>query len=174
MRYIITFLLFILCSLNLWAESKITPFDLKEGLWEVTVTHSMTGGPAVPSIPQDALENMSPEQRARIQGMMKKMPRTTVRKNCVTKEKLQKYEAFSEEKGKCTREVIKSTAKRLEIKFSCASKDSISDGTMVMDAVSSDRVKGTMHSVTKVKGKAMNMDFTFDSKYLGPSCGDVK
>jgi hypothetical protein len=148
---------------------------MKEGLWEVTVTHSMAGGtPQMPNIPAEALQRMPPEQRAQIEAMMKGTPNTMVRKDCVTKEEIEKYSAFSDEKGKCTREVVKATSKRLELKFRCKEDKSSSEGTMVMDAISSDRIKGTMKSVTKVKGKTVKMDFTFDSKYLGSSCGDIK
>jgi hypothetical protein len=51
----------VLCSMIFWAADNITPLNVKEGLWEVTVTHSMTGMPAMPNIPPDALAKMPPE-----------------------------------------------------------------------------------------------------------------
>jgi hypothetical protein len=158
-------------SLTLFAADKITPLNVKEGLWEMTVTHSMTG---MPAIPPDALAKMPPEQRARMEAMMKGAPSTSVRKECITKEKLEKYSAFDANRGNCTRTVITSTAGKLEMKFHCEEKQSSSDGTFLVEAMGSDSVKGTMHSVTNNNGRTMNMDFTINSKYLGPSCGDVK
>jgi Protein of unknown function (DUF3617) len=161
-------------SLALLAADKITPLNIKEGLWEVTVTHSMSGMPAMPAISPDALAKMPPEQRARIEAMMQGGASTDVRKDCVTKEKLEKHSAFSNNRGDCTRTVVNSTGSRLEVKLHCEEKQTTTDGTLVLEALSSDGVKGTMHSVTNSNGRTMNMDFTFSSKYLGPDCGDVK
>jgi hypothetical protein len=163
-----------LCSLTLWAADDITPLNVKEGLWEMTVTHTMTGMPATPNIPPDALAKMPPEQRARIEAMMKGGPSTDVRKECITKEKLAKHSAFSSNRGDCTRTVVNSTGSKFEVKFHCEEKQSSSDGTLLVEAIGSDNVKGTMHSVANANGHTMNMDFTISSKYLGPDCGDVK
>ncbi len=175
MRSKLLLALVVFSSLALWAADNITPLNVKEGLWEMTVTHSMTGMPAMPNIPPDALAKMPPEQRARVEAMMKGGPSTDVRKECVTKEKLEKHSAFSNNRGDCTRTVVSSTGRKLEVKFHCEEKQSSSDGTFVMEAVGSDSVKGTMHMVSNSgSGHAMTMDFTISSKYLGAACGDVK
>jgi uncharacterized protein DUF3617 len=166
--------LIVLSSLGLWAADGVTPLNVKEGLWENTVTRSMTGMPNMPAIPPEALAKMPPEQRARVEAMMKGGATTDVRKECVTKEKLEKRSAFSDNRGDCTRTVVNSTGSKLEVKFHCEEKQASTDGTLVLEALSSDNVKGTMHSVTNTHGQTMNMDFTFSSKYLGPACGDVK
>lgn len=158
----------------LWATDKITPLNVKEGLWEVTVTHSMSGMPAMPAIPPETLAKMPPEQRARIEAMMKGGASTDVRKDCVTKEKLDKQTAFSDNRKECTRTVVNSTGSKLEVKLHCEDKQTSSDGTLLLEALGSDSVKGSMHSVTNSNGRTMTMDFTFSSKYLGPACGDVK
>jgi hypothetical protein len=161
-------------SFILWAADNFTPLNVKEGLWEVTVTHSMSGMPATPNIPPEALAQLPPEQRARMEAMMKGTPTTDVRKECVTKEKLQKNSAFSANRGDCTRTVVSSTGKRLEMKFHCEEKQSSSDGTVLVEAIGSDNVKSTMHSVTNASGRTIKMDFTITSKYVGPACGDVQ
>ena len=166
--------LIVSCSLTLWAADNITPLNVKEGLWEVTVTHSMSGMPTVPNIPPDVLAKMPPDQRARMEAMLKGSPTTDVRKDCVTREKLDKHSAFSANRGDCTRTVVTSTSGKLEVKFHCEEKQATTDGTVLVEALGSDNVKGTMHSVTNTNGHTMNMDFTFSSKYLGPACGDVK
>jgi hypothetical protein len=170
--------LIIFSALTLWAADKITPLNLKEGLWEMTVTHSMTG------MPPDTLAKMSPEQRARMEAAMKQSgmgaPTTDVHKECVTREKLDKQLAFDENRKDkdrdrdkdCTRTIVNATGSKLEINFHC--EQSSTDATLLLEAVSSDSVKGSMHSVTNYRGRSMNMDFTFSSKYLGPVCGDVK
>lgn len=161
-------------SLTLFAADKITPLNVKEGLWEVTVTHSMSGMPAMPAIPPETLAKMPPEQRARIEAMMKGGASTDVRKDCVTKEKLDKQTAFSDNRKECTRTVVNSTGSKLEVKLHCEDKQTSSDGTLLLEALGSDNVKGSMHFVTNSNSRTMNMDFTFSSRYLGPACGDVK
>ena len=163
-------------SLTLWAADNITPLNVKEGLWEMTVTHSMSGMPATPNIPPDVLAKMPPEQRARVEAAMKGGPSTDVRKECITKEKLEKHSAFSNNRGDCTRTVVNSTGSKLEVKIHCEEKQASTDGTLVLETVGSDHVKGTMQmqSATNANGHTMNMNFTFSSKYLGPACGDVK
>lgn len=169
------FLALIVFSLPvLWAADKITPLNVKEGLWEVTVTHSMSGMPAMPAIPPETLAKMPPEQRARIEAMMKGGASTDVRKDCVTKEKLDKQTAFSDNRKECTRTVVNSTGSKLEVKLHCEDKQTSSDGTLLLEALGSDNVKGSMHFVTNSNSRTMNMDFTFSSRYLGPACGDVK
>jgi hypothetical protein len=68
---------------------------------------------------------------------------------------------------------VSSTGSKLELKFHCEEKQSSSDGTFLMEAIGSENVKGTMHSVINTSS-TMNMDFTITSKYLGPACGDLK
>ncbi len=175
MRNALCLVLIIFCSLTLCAADDIAPLNVKEGLWEVTVTRSMTGMPATPTIPPETLAKMSPEQRARVEAMMKGGASTDVRKECVTKEKLEKHTAFSNNRGDCTRTVVSSTGRKMEVKFHCEEKQSSSDGTFVMEALGSDNVKGTMHMViNRSGGQPMTMDFTTASKYLGQDCGDVK
>ena len=165
----------VLCSLTFWAADNITPLNVKEGLWEVTVTHSMTGMRAMPNIPPDALANMPPEQRARMEALMKGTPTTDVRKECVTKEKLEKNMAFSNNRMDCTRTVLTSTGHKLEMKVHCEEKQSSTDAQFLIEAIGSDSVKGTNHMVSNTaSGHTMTMDFTFSSKYLGPACGDIK
>jgi len=60
------------------------------------------------------------------------------------------------------------------VKFQCEDKQTSSDGYLAVEALGSDNVKSTMHSVTNSGGHNMTMDFTINSKYLGPACGDVK
>ena len=175
MRSQLLLALVVFFSLLLRAADKLTPLNIKEGLWEMTVTHSMIG---MPAIPPDTLAKMTPEQRARIEATMKQSgmggPTADVHKECVTKEKLEKQSAFSDNRKECTRTVVNSTGSKLEIKVHCEEKQSSTDATLLLEAVSTDNVKGSMQSVTNTTGRTMNMNFTFSSRYLGPACGDVK
>ena len=173
--------LILLTPLSLSAADKFTMPNVKEGLWEVTLTHSgsgMGGG-----MPADALAKLPPEQRARVEEMMKQKGmsmngNTTVVKSCVTREKIEKGMAFASDQGNnCTRTVVNSTGSHFEVKFHCdeTRKDEKTtiDGNTIVD-VSGDVTKGKTHAVSTSGGRDMTMDMTFTSKYLGPSCGDIK
>jgi hypothetical protein len=162
-------------SLTLFAADKFTPLNIKEGLWEMTVTFSMTGMPAMPAIPPEALAKMTPEQRARIEGVMNNKP--IVQKECITKEKLEKASAFNvnrNDNSQCTRTIVNSTGSKIEMKIHCEGKQVSTDGTLVVETVGTDATKGTMHMVSSGSDHKMTNDMTFSSKYLGPTCGDVK
>lgn len=177
MRNTLLVALLFVCSLTLCNADDIPFLDVKQGLWEVSTTHSMKGMPSggsMADIPPDVLAKMPPDQRAKIEAMMSGKPSTDVTKQCITKEKLEKRSAFTNNRGECTRTVVSSTGRKMEMKFHCVDKDATSDGTAVMEAITSDNVKGTVHIVTKTSENNITMDFTVSSKYLGPACGDIK
>ena len=165
-----------LSAMALWAGDNITHLNIKQGLWETTSTRLMTGM----GIPADSLAKMTPEQRAHVEAMMKKngvgAPATEVHQECVTKEKLEKMSAFSGDNpsGDCSHTVLNSSGSKMEMKIHCEGKDHNSDGTVLVEAVSSGSVKGKMKFVTNSKGHDMNMDMTFTGRYLGADCGDIK
>jgi hypothetical protein len=170
------FALIVFSSLTIWAADSIARLNIKEGLWEVTSTHSMTGM----SIPPENLAKMPPEERARVEAMMKQngfgAPLTEVKKECITREKLDKQVAFTANTSKCTRTIVSSTGSKLEMKLRCEreGKENEGDGTFLLEVVSPDMIKGTAKFASISRGRGMNMDFTFDGRYLGSACGDVK
>jgi hypothetical protein len=165
----------ILWSFAIWAADKVQPLDIKTGLWEITTTNLMSG---MPPIPPEALARMTPEQRARMEESMKATmsgnPKTTTRKDCVTKEKLNKDYLFGEERKQCTRTVITASSSKTEMKMQCQEENMKMDGALRMEALGSEHVKGTMKMVTTGGGRTMNIDVDFNARYLGPVCGDTK
>lgn len=167
-------------SSTLLAEDKFTPPNIKEGLWETTLSHSMSG---MPGIPPETLAKMTPEQRAQVEAMMKGKGMSSsgnniVVKSCVTKEKMTKGMAFAENRENCTHNLANSSSSHFELKLHCddtknGNKTTV-DTTTTVDVLGSDTVRGSTHGVTSSNGRSMNMDSTFTSKYLGPNCGDVK
>jgi len=165
----------LLWSLMGFAGDKILPFDVKLGLWEVTSTNTMSG---MPPIPAETLARMTPEQRAHMEESMKNGmgggPKTRTRKDCITKEKLDKDYLFGEERKECTRTVVTSTSSKMEMKLQCTEHDMKTEGTFHIDVLSSDHVTGTMKMVASGNGQAMNVNVDFNARYLGPVCGDTK
>ena len=165
----------ILWSFGIWAADKVQPLDVKLGLWEVTTTNTMSG---MPPIPAEALAQMTPEQRARMEESMKATmsgrPKTTTRKECITKEKLNKDDLFGEKRKECTRTVLSTSSSKVEMKMQCQEEKMKTEGTFRMEAVGSEQVKGSMKMVATGGGRAMNIDMDFNARYLGPVCGDTK
>ena len=170
----------VLFSCALWAADKSVPPNIKTGLWEITETHNMTGMPQMPTIPPEALAEMSPEQRAQVEAQMKSSmgggggQKPTTRKYCVTKEKLEKDSVFGDDRKECTRTVLNSSSTSTEVKIQCKEKEMTSEGTFKFVALTPESVKGTVRMVMTGEGRTMNMNLDFLSKYLGPACGDVK
>jgi len=177
MKKAIFFAAVILSSSAFWAADKLQPLDIKMGLWETSMTHSTAGMPQMPQIPPEALAKLTPEQRARMEEMMKNRtgaPGTTTMKSCITREKLEKNLAFRDDRPQCTRTLVSSSSSGFEMKMHCGEKDSTSDGTFKLDVINSESVKGAFHMVVSGGDHSMNIDNTFTGRYLGPACGDVK
>jgi len=163
------------CS-SVWAADAIK-FDVKLGLWETTNSFQTSGMPQV-SLPPNALANLTPEQRAKVEAMMKDQgsgrPRTTTQKSCLTREKMDKRELFSDDRKECTRTVVSSTSSKIEMKVQCNSDGAKTNGTFRVEALNSETVKGSMQMASVSGDKTINMSSNFTSKWLGPDCGDVK
>ncbi len=169
-------LLFLGCSW-LWAADGFKPLDVKLGLWETTSSFQTSGMPQV-NIPPDALARMTPEQRAKVEEMMKGMgsgsPRTTTTKSCMTREKMNKQQMFTDNKMDCTKTVVSSSSSKLEMRVQCTADGAKTNGTFRVESMNSENVKGSMQMVTTGGDHTVNMNSTFTSKWLGADCGDVK
>jgi outer membrane PBP1 activator LpoA protein len=173
MKTVVLCLFVIVSSSFLWAADEFTPLDVKLGLWETTWTGQTQG--QLP-IPADAMANLTPEQRARIEEAMKaraaKGPMSGTNKSCITKDKLNK-DAFAERK-ECTHSVVSSSSHKLVIKMECEEQNVKSNGTLTVEALTSGLTKGTMEMVATGGGHTMNINNSFTSKWISSDCGDVK
>jgi len=163
----------LLLSSMAWAQSKFQPLSVKPGLWESTTTSTTTGQRPIPS---EMLSQLSPDQRARMEARMNAnsapRTRTFTNKQCETKEKLAE-QPFSNQK-ECKATVISSTATKAEIKMSCEYGDVKSTGTMNVEALGPENVKGSVHMTSSGGSHTMTVNTTFSGKWLGSSCGSTK
>jgi len=155
------------------AQDKLQPLNVRTGLWESTVTSTRSG--QVP-VPAELLARLSPEQRAKFEARMKanSAPKATTitKKDCETKEKLAK-QPFNDQK-ECKQTVLTSTSTKAEIKVSCDFGDIKANGTMRVEALSPESVKGSGQMTSSGGGQSMSMNTSFSAKWLGPSCGSVR
>lgn len=163
----------LLLSSMAWAQSKFQPLNVKPGLWESSTTTTTTGQMPIPS---EMLSKLSPDQRARMEARMNAnsapRTRTFTNKQCETKEKLAE-QPFSDQK-ECKSTVISSTATKAEIKMSCEYNDVKATGTMNIEVLGPENVKGSGHMTSSGGGHSMTVNTTFSGKWLGASCGSTK
>jgi len=157
------------------ADDRI-PLDLKLGLWETTTTHTLSGAPP---IPQEMLDKLTPEQRAKFEERMKGrsgQPRTETHRSCLTKEKLEKHYLFEDDNAMhCTRNILSATRRKVDANLECSNAMGIKlNGTIKVDSPDSDTANGTIHMISAGGGNSMTVDSTFKSKWLGASCGNVE
>ena len=155
-----------------WAAD-ITPMNVKTGEWEATVTGESTG--QLP-IPQEMLDKLTPEQRAKMEAMMKGRglggPQTKVYKSCLRKEDLDKPFGNEGDQKSCKRTIVTSSSTRQEIQMECENGQGKGTGTFKVEALDSGNVKGSMQMTVSNGGRAMNITTDFLAKWLGPVCSE--
>jgi hypothetical protein len=157
-----------------WAADP-TPLNVKTGQWEATITSETAG--QLP-IPQEMLDKMSPEQRAKMEAMMKARgaqgARTNTYKSCLKKEDLDKPFGNDEQRKSCKQTFVTSSSTRQEIHMECDLGGGKQSGTLKLEALDSGTVKGSMEMVASNGGRSMTVNSSFSSKWLGPVCTESK
>lgn len=163
-------------SQNSQAMAKLQTLNVKPGLWESTRTIKRTG--QLP-IPAEMLNQLTPEQRARMEERMKANSAahtsTTTEKHCLTKEDLERDRLKFAESKECTTTVLNSTATNAKAKFVCGQEGMRATGTLELVADDPEHVNGSYHSTAADgEGHTMNVEGQWTSKWLGSSCGNVR
>jgi Protein of unknown function (DUF3617) len=162
---------FALAGCSLLSAADFRPLDVKPGQWETTMTGQTTG---MPPIPEEALKRMTAEQRAKIQAVMQANgSKSTVNKSCLTKDKLDKPFNMGDENTKsCSRSLVTSSGSKQEIKIDCNRENMKSTGSVKVEALDSENVKGSMQMSVTNGGNTMNMNYMFAAKWVGPVCAE--
>jgi hypothetical protein len=177
MRIKIVVAMVLLLATFLLASDAFQPLNVKPGLWETTITSTANGMPPIPADMQERMAQMTPEQRAKVEAMIKSRyggtPQTRSYKKCMTKEQVSK-DPFSDPEQKCAWTILTSTGSELEANgTSCAAGRNSGVKTDVhvkVLALDSENVKGTGQMTMDGNGQTMNMDFKVTGKWLGASC----
>ena len=131
----------------------------------VFVTIASTGAPP---IPPEVLAKLPPEQRAKFEEKMSARPHTSV--SCLKKEKLDKPFLWGHENKACTHSLVSSTNSLQEIHVECSTEKTKSNGTVRIEAISTENVKGSVQMTTTSGDRTMNINSTFTAKWVGPTC----
>lgn len=154
-----------------WAADT-TPLNVKTGEWETTRSSESTG--QLP-IPQQVLDKMTPEQRAKMEAAMKARggqgPQTTV---CKSERTLDKPFGNDEERKSCKQTIVTSSAAKQEIHMECENGGGKQTGTFKVEAVDSGTVKGSIQMTASNGARTMNINYAFSAKWLGPVCSESK
>jgi hypothetical protein len=159
------------------AADEIKIFDVKPGLWETTSKSelSMPAMPAMPQIPEESLAKMPPEQRARVEAMMKGRaggPQTNTSRSCVTKESLKR--GFGQMEKSCSYKVVNSSGDKLEMHMECVHGSARTEGDVSMERLDPEHVKGNV-TMKSASGKSnFTIKASSESKWISTDCGDVK
>jgi hypothetical protein len=139
-------------------------FDVKTGLWEMTVATATSGV----LIPQETLDRMPPEQRERLLAGLKaraaKGPVPHTSKECVTAEDLKRGAFNRVQDQRCVFTPTVQTAKRQAGKMTCPPPGG--GGEANFEAVSREQIRGTI-TITAATG-SIKVDMS--GKWLGASC----
>jgi hypothetical protein len=164
-------------AMALLAQSKITPLNVKTGLWQSTLTTYMSGTVGLP--PGEAAK-LTPEQRARFEAAMRQYAaehqgRATTHKSCLTQKQLNENplenDAKDEGGTKCKGKLIRSTSSDAEIEESCADEEGASSIIHVtMHAVDREHVTGKGQITTTAGGRTMKSNISYKSQWLQSSC----
>jgi hypothetical protein len=147
-------------------------FNAKPGAWEMTMTTAMAGNP----IPPEALANMPPEKRAKVEESMKARaakPVTIKHKTCVTQKELDQdriVKAGADDHN-CTRKVLSKSATKLVMEQTCPAPYA-STAQMTIEAPTPESLTATIDMVrAEAKGK-VHVDIA--GRWLAASCEGIK
>jgi hypothetical protein len=145
------------------------PLDVKTGQWQTTMTGQTSG--QMP-IPDELAKRLTPEQLAKMQAaMQERNGKSSVYKSCLTKDQLDKPFDFGDDKTKaCSRSFVTSSGGKQEIRIDCNSQGIKASGTVKLEALDAENIKGTIAMTTTSGDRTMNINNTFTSKWIGAAC----
>ena len=148
-----------------------TALNVKLGLWEVTSTIQHSGTPPVD------ISRVPPAQRAQVEAMMKSQmaqaTAPTTRKQCVTKEDIDRAFMNEHRDESCTRTIVQSTSTVLALRMTCTGATKM-NGDVRFDAITPEAVKGVMKFDMEGEGHTMTVNSTVAAKWISSSCAGVK
>lgn len=171
----------LLTTVLLAATGKIQPLNVKAGLWQTTTTSTFGGlAGGIASLPpgeQAKLAQMTPQQRAMVEAMMKKQygsgPQTTTFKHCVTEKDINNNAPWGTG-TRCTWNVLTSTGTDLEARgTSCdlGKTDGLNSSVDVkIHVTDSENIKASMQGSATGNGHSYTLNGTYTSKWIGATC----
>lgn len=158
---------------------------LKPGLWEVRIVKQVVDGRDLSAQMsqmgrqmQLAMEHMPPEQRARMQAMLKARGVSPAANGgyriCISPQMARRNSPILGMKGHCQAFKVTRSGNRATYSYSCASTEGTTSGTAVA-TITTDLVTTQTDATTQsAHGEKHTMHTESQMRYLGADCGDVK
>lgn len=144
--------------------------DVKTGAWESTITSTMTGM----MVPADRLAKLPPEQRAKVEAMMKSQSgqsHTTTQKSCVTQKDLDEDNFLQQSPDpSCKAKTLSQSSTRVEFERVCGTPPHARNEHMVITAANPE----TVTMVGDFQQAGGKMHFENKGRWLGSSCAGLK
>jgi hypothetical protein len=157
---------------------------LKPGLWEVRLVKQVVDGrdmsaqiSKATTQMEQAMANMPPQQRARMQAMLKQhgvgLSAHGGFRICVTPEMARRNAPVLDGQGRCQPTRVTRSGNRMTYVFSCNSKGITTTGKGV-ETIEGDRVTTRTDATTETgNGEKHMVQSESEMSYVGPHCGDV-
>jgi Protein of unknown function (DUF3617) len=143
------------------------PPPVKMGLWQNTITNTMSGL----QLPPDVLAKLQAAGRP-VPGAA---PRTIVTQSCMTADSWQKTMTDMQQKQNCQITNVHQSATAMSGDMACTTADGSSKGHMEATFASPEKMNGKMHmEVTSSRqSQPIIVDANFDSVYQGADCKGI-
>jgi len=144
-------------------------FDVKPGTWKMSLTTMIAGKP----IPEEALESLAPDKRAKAEEALKRAgkPITISQKACVSQKDLDQdriIHAVKEDKN-CARKIVSKSSTKLVMEQTCP-EPYASTAQMTIEAQTPETLTATVDLVrAEAKGK-IHLDVK--GQWLSENCAD--
>ena len=146
------------------------PLKVKPGLWEITTKVNRGEVVLPPNINQ-----LTPEQRVKVEAKLaERNQQVSVKQSCLTKEQLDKGEAFmggGHHQG-CSNKAVSQTGKEWVTAMECSGKIK-AKGEIRIKAEDNEHMAGTITMTTKNGDKEDTMKSSLASKWLGADCSSL-
>lgn len=157
------------------ADETTVKLDASMGLWEVT-THPRLSGKL--QIPEEQLQKMTPEQRARVeaamQGVTQSASQDHVIRECLTPEMRSKGFDLGNEGSSCKTTVIQNSSSELQVRRACNENSNVRTTTEHFRMSGSRHMSGTVDAAMAQDGRPVTMHMVIEGRWLSANCGDVK
>jgi hypothetical protein len=162
----------------LTAGTNYQPLNVKTGLWQVTEVSTANGTPPITPAMQARIDKMTPEQRARMEEMLKSRlggtPKTTQYTKCVTAKDLNENPFTNGPDEKCTWTVVSSTGSDMEARgTACAAGEAQGLNTDVdikLHAVNTETVNASVQGTASGNGHTIHIDNKLTGKWIAATC----
>lgn len=154
--------------------AKMTPMNVKTGLWQSTSTITIIGSLG---LPPEVLAKMTDEQKARYAAAMQAQSgghsSTHTNKGCLTQKDLT-TDPFArnnsdDENIHCHGTLLSSTSTDIVLQETCSGEATM-NYTMKIHADSAEHAIGTGTGTATMGGHTMNSSVKFDSKWISATC----